>query len=116
MEWYYDLYLGEKIAKKKNKIIYKINDSKLSPSTFVIVLPRNNRDVLETFPFEVLKQKYYKRQDFFIVGLAKGKDEANQLMLDIITECYRETDTVNVRDFILDREAKKNDIKIIKYR
>ena len=116
MEWYYDLYLGEKIAKKKNKIIYKINDGKLSPSTFVIVLPRNNRDVLEAFPFEVLKQKYYKRQDFFIIGIAKGREEANQLMLDIIQECYRETDTVNVRDFILDREAKKNDIKIVKYR
>ena len=116
MEWYYDLYLGEKIAKKKNKIIYKINDGKLSPSTFVIVLPRNNRDILETFPFEVLKQKYYKRQDFFIIGIAKGKEEANNLMLEIIKECYLETDTVNVRDFILDREAKKNDIKIIKYR
>lgn len=116
MEWYYDLYIGEKIAKKKNKIIYKINDGKLSPSTFVIVLPRNNRDILESFPFEVLKQKYYKRQDFFIVGIAKGREEANQLMLDIIQECYRETDTVNVRDFILDREAKKNDIKIVKYR
>ncbi len=116
MEWYYDLYLGEKIAKKKNKIIYKINDGKLSPSTFVVVLPRNNRDILETFPFEVLKQKYYKRQDFFIVGIAKGKEEANKLMFEIIKDCYQETDTVNVRNFILDREAKKNDIKIIKYR
>ncbi len=116
MEWYYDLYLGEKIAKKKNKLIYKINEGKLSPTTFVIVLPRNNRDILETFPFEVLKQKYYKRQDFFIVGLAKGREEANELMCRIIVDCFRQTDTVNVRDFILDREAKKDDIKIIKYR
>ncbi len=116
MEWYYDLYLGEKIAKKKNKIIYKIKDGKFTPSTYVIVLPRNRRDILETFPIEVLKQKYYKRQNFFVVGLAKGNEEANQVMLDIIQECYRETDTVNVRDFLLDREEKKNDIKIIKNR
>ena len=116
MEWYYDLYLGEKIAKKKNKIIYKIKDGKFTPSTYVIALPRNDRDVLETLPVEVLKQQYYKRQDLFIIGLAKGNEEANKLMLDIIIECYRETDTVNVKDFILDREEKKNEIRVIKYR
>ena len=116
MDWYYDLYLGEKIAKKKNKLIYKIEDGKFTPSTYVIALPRNRRDVLETFPAEILKQKYYKKANIFVVGLAKGNEEANQVMLEIIQECWRETDTVNVRDFILDREAKKNDIRIIKNR
>ena len=116
MDWYYDLYLGEKIAKKKNKLIYKIKDGKFTPTTYVIALPRNRRDILETFPAEVLKQKYYKKANIFVVGLAKGNDEANQVMLEIIQDCWRETDTVNVRDFILDREAKKNDIKIIKNR
>ena len=116
MDWYYDLYLGEKIAKKKNKLIYKIKDGKFTPSTYVIALPRNRRDILETFPAEILKQKYYKKANIFVVGLAKGNEEANQVMLDIIQDCWRETDTVNVRDFILDREAKKNDIKVYKNR
>ena len=116
MDWYYDLYLGEKIAKKKNKLIYKIKDGKFTPTTYVIALPRNRRDILETFPAEVLKQKYYKKANIFVVGLAKGNDEANQVMLEIIQDCWRETDTVNVRDFILDREAKKNDIKVYKNR
>ena len=116
MDWYYDLYLGEKIAKKKNKLIYKIKDGKFTPSTYVIALPRNRRDILETFPAEILKQKYYKKENVFVVGLAKGNEEANQVMLEIIQECWRETDTVNVRDFLLDREAKKNDIRIIKNR
>ena len=104
------------MAKRKNKIIYKIKDGKFSPTTYVIALPRNNRDVLEAFPAELLKEKYYKHENIFIIGLAKGNAEANELMCRIIVECYRETDTVNVRDFILDREKKKNDIKIIKYR
>ena len=116
MDWYYDLYLGEKIAKKKNKLIYKIKDLKFTPSTYVIALPRNRRDILETFPAEILKQKYYKKENIFVVGLAKGNEEANHVMFEIIQDCYRETNTVNVRDFILDREAKKNEIRIIKNR
>ncbi len=113
MQWYHDLYLGEKVAKKKNKIIYKIKDGKFTPSTYVIALPRNDYDTLEAFPAVTLREDWYKKADIFIVGLAKGNEEANEVMETIIKECYEETNDVNVREFILDREARKDEIKVV---
>ncbi|MCR5430867.1 MAG: hypothetical protein K6E58_06530 [Eubacterium sp.] len=103
MRWYDDLYLGEKIAKKKNKIIYKIKDRKFLPNTYVIILPRNDRNTLETIPAEILKQKYYRKVEIVIVGLAKGKEEAYKVMQEIIDDCYEQTGDVNVKEFIINQ-------------
>ena len=113
MKWYYDLYLGDSVLDQKNKVINKIKRGEITLNKYVIALPKNGSDTLEAYPAVLLKEKWYEKSDVFIVGLAGGDDEAKEVMQLIIDDCYRETNGVNVRDFILNRETTKNDIKII---
>lgn len=99
MVWYEHLYLGAIAAKKQYKILRKINKRWLSKA-YAIILPANPENVLEVCAFNELLQKHYAKHPVFIVGLAYGKDEAMELLQDIIMDFYRKYGSVKVADYI----------------
>ena len=103
MRWFKDLYLGESILDQKEEVINKIKNGKFTLNKYVIALPRNDYDTLETYPAVILKEEWYKKSDTFIVGLATGDDEAKEVMQFIISDCYDQTGGVDVRKFIMDQ-------------
>lgn len=99
MKWYKNLYMGEIAAKKHYKLLKTINKRWLS-NAYIIALPSNSDNVLDIYSNNELLQKYYKNRDIFVVGLAYGKDEALELVKDIIWEVYQATGSVKVNDYI----------------
>ncbi|MDE6232449.1 MAG: hypothetical protein K2M60_03765, partial [Lachnospiraceae bacterium] len=91
MEWYKDLYVGELAEKRKYKIINKIEKHKTQIGIYVLTLPFNNENVLDIYPSYILNQKYYKKADLKIMGIACGYDEALEVMERIIMDCYHIT-------------------------
>jgi hypothetical protein len=107
MKWYRDLYMGDSICDKKNRIKWKINHNAGVVNIYVIAFSSNQSNLLDIIPAWVLMQKSYPKKELKIIGLAKGRREAFELVRRIIDETYKNTGGVDVRSYL--REEKRRD-------
>lgn len=79
--------------RKQARIKKRIKRHKTARNLYVIVLPLLQDGLLEIYPYNQLLQKPYKKMDsrIRVVGFAKGKEAAEQLVLQIIQDMYDET-------------------------
>ena len=105
MRWYKNLYAGESIARKKNRIKWKIIHNAGQIGIYVIALPSNRENLLDLIPAWELMQWHYPKGQLYIIGLAGNYDEAAELAAAIICEAYAETGSFCVRDYISERCA-----------
>ena len=100
MEWYRNLYASDSIAGKVNRIKWKINHNAGMVSVYVIAFPSNPNNLLDIIPARELMQKSYPKRNMIIIGLAKGYQDAMELVRRIIDETYQNTGTVDVRSYL----------------
>lgn len=101
MKWYNYLYIGEKAEKDSDKIISNIKNGKLQLNKYVLAIPFNDSDILDIYPAMVLTQKHYMESDLIVVGIASGKEDADNLMQEILLECFSETGGFGLKNYIL---------------
>ncbi len=104
MIWYENLYMGESIPKKDVKIRHlkwKINHNAVLTNIFIIVLCRSGTNLLEIIPARELRQKHYPKQNLYIVGLAKGYDEALETAASIVIDVYQKTGGFEIKRCLL---------------
>lgn len=106
MRYYKHLYLAEGI-KKKEKIIRKLEEKKLQMNIHVITLARNEKNQLEIYNSMVFLQPDFPYDDFFVVGLAKGYEDAVEMVEEIAREVYNKTKGADIRSYILEREQEE---------
>ena len=102
MKWYNELYLGENVIKRKRKIINNIRFNKPQLGVYVITLATNEKNSLDIYPSNVLLQKYYKKRDLTIVGIAEGREESLMLVQRIVMDCYNQTGQYLVKELVGD--------------
>lgn len=100
MKWFKYLFLGEQIIPKSNKIITKIKKRKLTPNVYIIALASNPNNLLDIIPSLELLQSGYPIDEIHIIGLAFGKEEAVDLVCDIISEVHQSGDLLNVKVYL----------------
>ena len=100
MLWNNRLYVGEKAEPHKKKIVKNIKNNKVQLGIYVLALPANEENVMDIYPAQVLLQEHFKKSNQLIVGVAKGRDEAMELMMQIITDSINETGSYRVRDLV----------------
>lgn len=108
MKWYNSLYVGESAKRKKRKIIRNTLKNKPQVGVYFITLPINEDNSLEIYPSYILLQKHYRKKNMFIVGIGNGKDEALNVMQQIILDCYQRTGQFLVR-YMVESDTKKNE-------
>ena len=106
MRYYKHLYLAEGI-KKKEKIIRKLEEKKLQMNIHVITLARNEKNQLEIYNSMVFLQPDFPYDDFLVVGLAKGYEDAVEMVEEIAQEVYNKTRGADIRSYILEREQEE---------
>lgn len=100
MTWHENLYVGESIVHKTNKIKWKICHNAGQLSIYVIALASNEQNLLDIIPARELMQKGYPKQKLYIVGLAKGYEEAVEVAASIVDEVYQATGSFAVRSYL----------------
>lgn len=103
MIWYENLYIGESIIHKKDRIIWKIRHNAGQINIYVITLASNEKNLLDIIPSQELLQRGYPKSQLYIVGLAKGYDEAVTVAASIVDEVYRRTGTFSVRNYLTEK-------------
>lgn len=106
MRYYKHLYLAEGL-KKKEKIIRKLEEKKLQINIHVITLARNEKNQLEIYNSMVFLQPDFPYDDFLVVGLAKGYEDAVEMVEEITQEVYNKTKGADIRSYILEREQEE---------
>ncbi|MDO5402145.1 MAG: hypothetical protein Q4F11_01790 [Eubacteriales bacterium] len=104
MKWYRKLYIGENAGKQKYKIFGKIRKSRFQIDTYLIQIAANPDDLLEIIPANILLQPFYKNkkhlENVYIIGIAKGYNEALELVRMIIDEVYKSTGSFNIKEYL----------------
>jgi len=98
--------LSNGLGKKERKVkkIKKLVDrkSKRLLGYSCITLPTNKENILDVLNMGELLFKHYnspEAQDIYILGLAKGRDDALELVRDIIDEVYKNTGTFDIERY-----------------
>lgn len=104
MKYYSNLYVSEGLEKKKDKVIARLERRKLQPDLHVIFLPECDHNQLEIVNAMYLLQPSYPRENRMVVGIAKGFDEAVELVEKISREVYDATGNLEIRDYIQAKE------------
>lgn len=107
MTWYEDLYVGTSIVHKTNKIKWKIRHNAGQMNIYVITLASNEKNLLDIIPAKELLQKGYPKRGLYVVGLAKGYDEAVEVAASIVDEVYHRTGTFAIRSYLAERKKSR---------
>lgn len=103
MTWYDDLYVGESIIHKTNKIKWKICHNAGQLNIYVITLASNGSNLLDIIPAKELLQKGYPKHELYIVGLAKGYEEAVEVAVSIVDLVYQKTGGFAIRSYLMEK-------------
>ncbi len=99
MEWADNLYVSEKAAKKKDRIIRKADRGIGMVQIYFITLASNGVDLFDIFHAAHLKQPAFYRQRLQVVGIAYGMGEAQELVLKMVDDIYQQTGAFDVRNY-----------------
>ncbi len=97
--WSEKLYIGEQAEKRCEKVKKKLENGKLVPGFFLITRPSNESNLFDILPSAELLFPYYKQRELLVYGLAKGKEEAENLVLSMLEDVYRETDGLYCKEY-----------------
>lgn len=100
MTWHDDLYVGRSIVHKTNKIKWKIRHNAGQVGIYVIALASNEKNLLDIIPAQELMQKGYPKKNLYIVGLAKGYEEAIEVAASIVAAVYQVTGSFAIRSYL----------------
>ena len=108
MKWYENLYVGDSIQHKTEKIKWKIRHNAGQIDIYVIALASNPQNLLDIIPAQELMQKGYPKRNMFVIGLAHGYDEALEVVTQIIDEVYRQTGGFAIEPYLRTKKDSKN--------
>ncbi len=103
LEWSENLYVGPAVGKGLRKMQGKLNRGRIVPGIYLVAAPSNPRNLLEILPSAMLCQKLFYRRRLEVYGIARGKEEALELVRQMVQETYRETGGFQIKQYMRDR-------------
>ena len=104
LKWYRNLYLGDNARKAKYKTFGLIRKNRFTIDTYIIAMSDNPDNILDIYSANVLKQPHFKNKSYrnkvYVVGLAKGRNEALELVRCIVDDTYSHTGGVDVAGYL----------------
>ena len=107
MKWYDDLYIGDSIVNKANRIRWKIEHRRITPAVYLITFPSNPDNLLDIIPARDLLLKGYPRQNLRIIGMAGDYEEAILLVQQIVEETLQNTNTTDIHSYLKSKRGQE---------
>lgn len=99
IHWSPKLYVGDKLKSKVDKTIKSIDNRKITYGVFCITFASNVDNLFDILNANELRFPYYQKSDIHIVGLTKGRDEALEMVQNLLMEVYQNTGEFKVREY-----------------
>mgnify|MGYP004506684139 FL=1 len=98
LKWCKDLRIGENV-KKADRIRRKLNHGKIVPGVYLITFSENPHNILEIIPALTMIQQSAADICPEIIGLAGDKDEAMEMVTEIVREVYEITGDFQIEEY-----------------
>ena len=102
LKWQKNFLTGESV-KDPEKIKKKLNSGKLVPGIYLLTLSETPLNLMDIIPAAMLIQRSFYGICPKIIGMAKGKEEALEMVRSLIDAMYRETGTFAAAEYIENR-------------
>lgn len=100
MNWYEQLYIGERVLPYAKKIRKRLDAGQTDLGHYVITLASNPADLLDMMSTSFLTQESLRSRLPMIVGIAADRAEAEELVMNIVNDCVRETGGTDIRKYL----------------
>ncbi len=97
--WSSRILVGEKLEKKKEKVMASINNREAAFGVYCVAFASNPQNLFDILEANELLYPHYKKANIHIVGLAKGWEEAIDLVQKMLLEVYHNTGEFDVRNY-----------------
>lgn len=104
MRFYDKLYVGESI-KHPSRVKWKLRVAAGQFNVHLITISNAGMNQLECFHNGLLKQKVFRRQDLYVVGIAGCYEEAISLICRITQDCVDATGGADIKAFLLNESS-----------
>lgn len=95
------LYLGDSIkGRKLDRIMKRLEKKPIFSSVFLVTLSRNASDQLELYAAKELAKSYYRKNPPYIVGIAGSREEAIELVKQIVEECLQARGDCALKEYL----------------
>ena len=112
MEWYRHLYLNEKLAPKRKKLIRKLETNAGLPGIYVITVASNEKDLFDIFSANLLLQPVLHGHCPMIIGLAQSEEEAMDIVCNIVTESFQKYGHCDVMAYLKEKVKHEDSISV----
>ena len=100
MTWSKKLFIGDEAKKKKISYLWKLKRGKGVFGLYVITLASNPANQLDIIDSREFMGKRYPKRDAVIVGIAKGYDDAVELVNHMAQVTVTRTGDADIRGFL----------------
>ncbi len=104
IRWSSELYMDDFVRKNPEKWKKKVEQGKLVLSIYCICLASNKENLLDIINCNELLFRHYRNGELYIVGMARSREDAVDLVQDIVEHIYQKTQDVKIREYFEFRE------------
>ena len=106
MNWYQELYLSPNLKGSEKYIHWLVESGWSLRPVYIIVLSELKDGQLEILPLSLLRLPFWKKEDYDILGVAKGYYHARSLVATILSDVYEITGDCDAGSFFRERMQK----------
>mgnify|MGYP005754204389 CR=1 FL=1 len=102
LKWNKNCYIGKKVRNVK-QIQEKLENSRIVPGIYLLTLSENPHNLMEILPAVSLIQRTAADLCPEIIGIASGREEALELVEEIVSTIYKDTGDVQLKEYLKNR-------------
>lgn len=95
-----NLYFGIKAADKSKRVVKDLKKGKYLPGVCLVTLPTNENNLLDIIEAYTLIQPALDSSNLTVVGITYGREEALELVRQIVDDTYAALGTVNIKKYL----------------
>ena len=96
IQWSKKIYVHPDIKEDMDSIIDRINSKRYSLSIYCIIRSLDDKNLFEIICSEELSNILYKDKNIQIIGIAQGKRQCEEVLVDIIEAIVDEQGNINL--------------------
>lgn len=100
IRWLEPLFVSESAVKEQKRLVKRIKKRRGLLDIYVLMMPANDEDQLEIMNANYLLQPWYQKRDVTIVGLAKTKQSAVELLIRMVDEAVKSQGTPDIKSYL----------------
>ena len=102
MKWAKKLIYGEEAGKKRTGYVMKLKMGKGIFGLYAIVVNSESPNQMEIIHSKELMWKKYPKDNLILIGLARGEDEAYEVVEKLAKRTYEKTGAYDMKAYVLE--------------